>query len=130
MDKDIIRLPKNQETEIVIRVDDFGGRRGVTIREIVKSERYTGFTKAGTRIPVEQFKAFKTAVNAIDEAELMMPTETQPTPRPQAGGTGGARPAGFAKKPEQKVAPAQKPKKAEKAEKAEFEESEIEDQEF
>ncbi len=70
MEKDIDRIPKNQETDIVIRVDDFGGKRGLTIREFVKSERYTGFTKAGTRIPAEYFKAFKQAINSIDEKEL------------------------------------------------------------
>ena len=71
MEKDIDRIPKNPDTDIVIRVDDFGGKRGVTIREFVKSERYTGFTKAGTRIPAEFFKVFKQAINSIDEAELM-----------------------------------------------------------
>ncbi len=70
MEKDIDRIPKNQETDIIIRVDDFGGKRGITIREFVKSERYTGFTKAGTRIPAEYFKAFKAAINSIDEKEL------------------------------------------------------------
>ncbi len=73
MEKDIDRIPKNQETDIVIRVDDFGGKRGLTIREFVKSERYTGFTKAGTRIPAEYFKTFKQAINSIDEKEF---TET------------------------------------------------------
>ncbi|MBS3090100.1 hypothetical protein J4461_04470 [Candidatus Pacearchaeota archaeon] len=71
MEKDIDRIPKNGETDIVIRVDDFGGRRGVTIREFVKSERYTGFTKAGTRIPAEHFAVFKKAINSIDEKELL-----------------------------------------------------------
>lgn len=81
MDKDIIRFPKNGDTEIVVRIDDFGGKRGVTIREFVKSERYTGFTKAGTRIPAERFKEFKEAINSIDESELNQPSETQPTSR-------------------------------------------------
>lgn len=70
MEKDIDRIPKNPDTDIVIRVDDFGGKRGLTIREFVKSERYTGFTKAGTRIPAEHFKAFKQAINSIDENDL------------------------------------------------------------
>lgn len=70
MEKDIDRIPKNQETDIIIRIDDFGGKRGLTIREFVKSERYTGFTKAGTRIPAEYFKAFKQAINSIDEKEF------------------------------------------------------------
>ena len=70
MEKDIDRITKNPETDIVIRIDDFGGKRGLTIREFVKSERYTGFTKAGTRIPADQFKAFKAAINSIDEADM------------------------------------------------------------
>jgi len=70
MEKDIDRIPKNPDTDIVIRIDDFGGKIGLTIREFVKSERYTGFTKAGTRIPAEQFKAFKQAINSINEKDL------------------------------------------------------------
>jgi len=81
MEKDIGKIPKNTDTDIVIRVDDFGGRRGLTIREFVRSERYTGFTKAGTRIPADQFKDFKAAINSIDEKEIMeapvAPSETQ-----------------------------------------------------
>lgn len=72
MDKDIDRVQKNADTDIVIRIDDFGGKRGVTIREFVKGERYTGFTKAGTRIPADKFKLFKEAINSIDEADLVM----------------------------------------------------------
>lgn len=71
MEKDIDRIPKNPDTDIIIRVDDFGGRRGLTIREFVRGERYTGFTKAGTKIPAEHFKAFKAAINSIDEKDLM-----------------------------------------------------------
>ena len=70
MEKDIDRIKKNNDTDIVIRIDDFGGKVGLTIREFVKSERYTGFTKAGTRIPAEQFKNFKAAINLIDEKDL------------------------------------------------------------
>ena len=71
MEKDIDRIPKNPDTDIVIRIDDFGGRRGVTIREFWRGERYTGFTKAGTKIPADKFKAFKEAINSINEKELM-----------------------------------------------------------
>ena len=70
MEKDIDKITKNPETEIVIRIDDFGGKVGLTIREFVKSERYTGFTKAGTKIPADKFKQFKEAINSIDESEL------------------------------------------------------------
>lgn len=75
MEKDIDKIPKNPETDIVIRIDDFGGHRGLTIREFVKSERYTGFTKAGTRIPADKFKIFKAAINSIDESDFEGPAE-------------------------------------------------------
>ena len=70
MEKDIDRISKSADTDIVIRIDDFGGRRGLTIREFVKSERYTGFTKSGLRIPADKFKVFKAAINSIDEKDL------------------------------------------------------------
>lgn len=76
MEKDIDRIQKSQDTDIVIRIDDYNGKRGVTIREFVKSERYTGFTKAGTRIPAEKFKLFKAAINLIDEKDLRETAET------------------------------------------------------
>ena len=78
MEKDIDKITKNPDTDIVIRIDDFGGKRGLTIREFVKSERYTGFTKAGTRIPADKFKLFKAAINSIDEKDL----EESPTEEP------------------------------------------------
>lgn len=78
-DKDIDRIQKNPDTDIVIRVDDFGGKIGLTIREFVKSERYTGFTKAGTRIPADKFAQFKAAINSVDEAELAKPAQSVPS---------------------------------------------------
>jgi hypothetical protein len=78
MEKDIDRIPKNSETDIVIRIDDFGGKRGLTIREFVKSERYTGFTKAGTRIPADKFKVFKASINSIDEKDLEGQADEEP----------------------------------------------------
>jgi len=70
MEKDIGKVAKNSDTEIIVRIDDFGGKRGVTIREFVKSERYTGFTKAGTRIPAEKFLEFRKLIDAVDEKDL------------------------------------------------------------
>ena len=75
---DIDKIAKNADTDIVIRVDDFGGKRGVTIREFVKSERYTGFTKAGTRIPADKFSIFKQAINSINEKDLLEEAVSQP----------------------------------------------------
>ena len=75
MEKEIGKLPKNDTTDIIIRVDDFGGKRGVTIREFVTSERYTGFTKSGVRISPENFSKFKEMINSISEEVLSEPAE-------------------------------------------------------
>ena len=64
------KISKNADTDIIVRIDDFGGRVGLTIREFVKGERYTGFTKAGTRIPVEKINEFKAMINSISDKEL------------------------------------------------------------
>jgi len=70
VEKDIGRIKKKEDTDIVIRVDDFGGYPGVTIREFTTSERYTGFTKSGTRIPAEKFLEFREMINSIDLNDL------------------------------------------------------------
>ena len=70
MEKDIGRIKKNDTSDIVIRVDDFGGQRGLTIREYVTSDRYTGFTKAGVRISAENFPKFKEMINSVSEEEM------------------------------------------------------------
>ena len=70
MEKDIGKIPKNDTSEIVVRIDDFGGNRGLTIREFVTSERYTGFTKAGVRIKAEDFLKFREMINSIDLDEM------------------------------------------------------------
>ena len=80
MEKDIGKINKNDTTDIVVRVDDFGGRRGLTIREFVTSERYTGFTKAGVRIPAAEFPKFKEMINSVSEEE--MKEEISPEPEP------------------------------------------------
>ena len=73
MEKDIGRIKKNDQSDIVIRIDDFGGKRGLTIREFVTSERYTGFTKAGVRIQASDFLKFKEMLNSIAEEEMKDP---------------------------------------------------------
>jgi hypothetical protein len=70
MEKDIGKIPKNNETSIVVRIDDFGGKTGLTIREFTTSERYTGFTKSGTRIPAEKFLEFREMINSISLEDL------------------------------------------------------------
>jgi hypothetical protein len=70
MEKDIGKINKNSNTDIVVRIDDFGGKKGITIREFTTSERYTGFTKSGTRIPAEKFLEFRELVNSISLDDL------------------------------------------------------------
>ena len=77
MEKDIGKLPKNDMTDIVIRIDDFGDRPGVTIREFVTGDRYTGFTKSGVKISAENFPRFKEMINSIQEDDLKLQTEEE-----------------------------------------------------
>lgn len=70
MEKDIGKIKKNDNTDIVVRIDDFGGKRGITIREYVKSDKYTGFTKSGTRIPIENFLEFREIINKVSLNDL------------------------------------------------------------
>lgn len=70
MEKDIGKINKNDTTDIVIRIDDFGGRKGLTVREFVTSDRYTGFTKSGVRILGTDFLKFREMINSIDLEEM------------------------------------------------------------
>ena len=70
MEKDIGKINKNETTDIVLRVDDFAERRGLTIREFVTSDRYTGFTKSGVKIMAADFPKFKEMINSITEEDM------------------------------------------------------------
>lgn len=74
MEKDIGKISKGEfqgtVTDIVIGVREYNERVGVDIREFVTSERYTGPTKKGLRIPAEKFKEFKEMINSITEDDL------------------------------------------------------------
>ena len=83
MEKDIGKIRKNDNTDIIVRVDDFGGRVGVTIREFASSERYTGFTKSGTRIPAESFSEFKEMINSIKDEDLKAPENEEQASSPE-----------------------------------------------
>ena len=65
MEKEVGRIKKNDTTEIVVKVDDYGGTPGVTIREFVTSDNYTGFTKQGTRVIKEQWEDFKKLIENV-----------------------------------------------------------------
>lgn len=70
MEKDLGKIKKNDTTDIIIRIDDFGGRPGLTIREFVTSERYTGFTKSGVRIPASELPRFKEMIISVKEEDM------------------------------------------------------------
>ncbi len=54
MDKEIGRIRKNDTTDIVVKITEYKGSIGLDIREYVQSERYTGWSKSGTRIPADK----------------------------------------------------------------------------
>jgi len=85
MEKDIGKVRKNADTDILIRVDDFGGKPGVTIREYVNGtgmSKYKGFTKSGTRISLEEFPNFKDLINSIKIEDLDFSNSTPKMPSP------------------------------------------------
>ena len=89
MEKDIGKIKKNDTTDIVVRIDDFGGRTGLTIREFVTSDRYTGFTKAGVRILSADFPSFKEMINSISDEDMAQAEPQEPQEekkaKPEAG---------------------------------------------
>ena len=56
---EIGRLRKNESTEIIVQRTEYRGSVGIDIREYVTSDRYTGWSKNGIRIPVEMWQDFK-----------------------------------------------------------------------
>jgi hypothetical protein len=66
---EIGRLRKNDTTEIVVQKTEFRGSVGIDIREYVTSERYTGWSKNGIRIPVEKWQDFKEILDQVGKAE-------------------------------------------------------------
>lgn len=74
MEKDIGKIKKGEYqgtiTEIVVGIREYNGKVGIDIREFATSERYTGPTKKGLRIPAENFEAFKEMINSIKPEDL------------------------------------------------------------
>ena len=74
MEKDIGKIKKGEYqgtvTEIVVGIREFNGRVGVDIREFTTSDKYTGPTKKGLRIPAESFSKFKEMIDSISESDL------------------------------------------------------------
>lgn len=59
------RLRKSDTTEVVVKLTEYKGEKGIDIREFLTSERYTGPTKSGTRIPAAKWEEFKEMVNKV-----------------------------------------------------------------
>jgi hypothetical protein len=66
---EIGRLRKNETTEVVVQKTEFHGSVGIDVREYVTSERYTGWSKNGIRIPVEKWQDFKEILDNVDKAD-------------------------------------------------------------
>ena len=76
MERDVGKIKKNDTADIILRVDNFGGRKGLTIREFITSDRYTGFTKAGVKIMAADFPKFKEMINSVTGEDLKPEEET------------------------------------------------------
>jgi hypothetical protein len=81
MEKDIGKINKGEYqgtvTDIVVGIREYNGRVGVDIREFATSEKYTGPTKKGLRIPAENFNDFKEMINSIKEEDLKASEPTE-----------------------------------------------------
>ncbi|MBS1266429.1 MAG: hypothetical protein MAG795_00396 [Candidatus Woesearchaeota archaeon] len=66
MEKDIGEIELTESTSIKVRIDEYDGKPGLTIRKFITSERYTGFTKQGVRVPAEKWKDFKKLIDQAD----------------------------------------------------------------
>jgi pimeloyl-CoA synthetase len=64
---EIGRLRKNESTEIIVQRTEYRGSVGIDIREYVTSDRYTGWSKNGIRIPVEKWQDFKEILDKAGE---------------------------------------------------------------
>lgn len=65
MDEEIGRIKKSETTELVVRMTEFRGTVGIDIREYVTSDRYTGWSKNGIRIPVTEWAHFKEVLEKV-----------------------------------------------------------------
>ena len=83
VEKDIGKIKKGEyqgtSTDIVIGIREYNGKVGVDIREFTASEKYTGPTKKGLRIPAEKFQEFKQMINSISPNDLQSSGDSSPS---------------------------------------------------
>lgn len=65
-EQEIGRLKKTDSTSVVVRINEFQGEKGVDIREYVETNKYTGLTKKGTRIPASKWPEFKALIDKVE----------------------------------------------------------------
>ena len=58
---------------------------GIDIREFASSEKYTGPTKKGLRIPAEKFSEFKEMINSIKTEDLKASEPSEAPEKKSAG---------------------------------------------
>jgi hypothetical protein len=87
MDKDIGKINKGEyqgtATDIVIGIREYNGKVGVDIREFTTSDKYTGPTKKGLRIPAEKFAEFKSMINSISQGDLKASGDSESSSSPK-----------------------------------------------
>jgi rhodanese-related sulfurtransferase len=66
---EIGRMRKKDTTEIAVQKTEYRGAVGIDVREYVTSERYTGWSKNGIRIPVEKWPDFEAILDSMDREE-------------------------------------------------------------
>jgi len=71
-------------TDIVVGIREYNGKVGIDIREFVTSEKYTGPTKKGLRIPAASFHEFKEMINSIKEEDLKADEVPEPAASTEA----------------------------------------------
>ena len=65
-EQEVGRIKKTDATSVIIRINEFQGEKGVDIREYVETNKYTGLTKKGTRIPASKWAAFKELIDKVE----------------------------------------------------------------
>jgi len=65
-EKESDRIKKTESTCVILRINEFQGESGVDIREYVKTSKYEGPTKKGTRIPKNKWNDFKELINKVE----------------------------------------------------------------
>lgn len=89
VEKDIGKIKKGEYqgtvTEIIVGIREYNGRVGIDIREFASSDKYTGPTKKGLRIPAENFDDFKKMINSIKPEDLKPGESSGTTPSKFSG---------------------------------------------